>query len=374
MKLTTLFALSLGLSLGTAVAEEYEDVTYSGLYLAPGLSEENGVISGWHDAEKTKENEADDNMCYAASAANLLAWWYNNSGKAVASDAPTELNAIWSTFVNNNQSFADGGIAHCAINWWISGVYAPCYQQDDKSWGVVPESDPMWDRNYLTTRDFGDDVEDAEGIPVTLPNYKKDGADFGGYYYDQYGLTKENLTDFLCEVWSYVAPATPDAPDAEANVSITLAPLASEEVLGTASICDVDFVDLFEYSVISLGISSEEGNLGHAITLWGVEYDADGNLTTLWLTDSDDDTNQIFSVAATLDADANKIYFGELVGEGEDAYYFSEAYKNYKGVYIREIYALDTEEASNWKLVPEPSTATLSLLALAGLAARRRRK
>ena len=209
---------------------------------------------------------------------------------------------------------------------------------------------------------------------MTLPNYKKDGADFGGYYYDQYGLTKENLTDFLCEVWYYVAPATPDAPDAEANVSITLAPLASEEVLGTASICDVDFVDLFEYSVISLGISSEEGNLGHAITLWGVEYDADGNLTTLWLTDSDDYTNQIFSVAATLDADANKIYFGELVGEGEDAYYFSEAYEDYKDIYISEIYALDTEEASNWQLVPEPTTATLSLLALAALASRRRRK
>ena len=231
MKHTSLLALTLGLALGSAIAEA--ESIYSGRYLAHGLCEENGVISGWHDAEKTKENEADDNMCYAASAANLLAWWYNNSGKAVASDAPTELNAIWSTFVNNNQSFADGGIAHCAINWWISGVYAPCYQQDDKSWGVVPESDPMWDRNYLTTRDFGDDVEDAEGIPVTLPNYKKDGADFGGYYYDQYGLTKENLTDFLCEVWYYVAPATPDAPDAEANVSITLAPLASEEVLGT---------------------------------------------------------------------------------------------------------------------------------------------
>ena len=63
-----------------------------------------------------------------------------------------------------------------------------------------------------------------------------------------------------------------------------------------------------------------------------------------------------------------------VVGEGEDAYYFTDAYEDFKDVYIGGIYALDTEAALKWQLVPEPTTATLSLLALASLVTRRRRK
>ena len=359
MKLTSFFVLSLGLSFGSAFAEESDESTYTGRYLACGLSEENGVITGWYDAEKTKEADIDDPMCYAASAANLLAWWYD-SGKAVASDAPTELNDIWSTFKSNNQQ-DEGGTAFCAINWWLSGVYAPCSQQDDMTWVIAPENDPLWERSYLNPIDF----DAPTGIPVTLPNYQKDGADFSGYYYDQYGLTKEDVSTFLFEAWSYSDPTTPDETDG------TITP---GEIEGPPSICEVDFVEILEDSAISLGIFSDEGNLGHAITLWGVEYDEDGNLTTLWLTDSDDYINQLFSAAVTLDEEANKIYFGELVGEGEDAYYYFDEYENYKNIYIGEILALNTEEALKWQLVPEPTTATLSLLALVSLAARRRRK
>ena len=43
-------------------------------------------------------------------------------------------------------------------------------------------------------------------------------------------------------------------------------------------------------------------------------------------------------------------------------------------MFIASVYALNASASANWQLVPEPATTTLSLLALAGLAARRRRK
>ena len=381
MKLSHLLALSLGLALSSAFAGECEEATYTGLYLAPGLTytetQEGEVqISGWYDAEKTeKQGDADDLMCYAASASNLIAWWQNSS-YAVDSAAPKDLDTIWATFVNSNQIYSSGGVFQCAVNWWLSGVYAPCYPQDDNTWVVAPESDPMWNRSFLSTSDFGG----TEGIPVTLPNYTPNSGAFSGYYYDQYGLTKENLTDFPAEVWSYAEPTAPDTSDADGEASstthstMTLGEIEIAEGEDVDSICDVDFVKILEDSPIALGLSSDDGELAHSITLWGVEFDKNGNLTTLWLTDSDDYFNQIFSVSATLDEKANKIYLGELEGEGEDAYYFTDAYKRYKDVYIGRIYALDTESALKWQLVPEPTTTTLSLLALAALATRRRRR
>ena len=81
-----------------------------------------------------------------------------------------------------------------------------------------------------------------------------------------------------------------------------------------------------------------------------------------------------------MDAKENKIYLGKLAQitqevEGvEETYlaYYDEIYG--ENVYIANIFAIDTSESAKWQLVPEPTTATLSILALAALAARRRRK
>ena len=134
------------------------------------------------------------------------------------------------------------------------------------------------------------------------------------------------------------------------------------------SIYNIDFAWVLEVSAISLAIMDDD-KLTHAITLWGVEYDEAGNLTTLWLTDSDDYIHQLFSVSVTLDEATNKIYLGAL----KDGKYVCDAYKGYENVYIAGVYAIDTDEATYWQLVPEPGTTPLSLLALAALAARRRR-
>ena len=123
MKLTHHLALTLGLTLGWASAN---DDIYTGIYWVNGVNE----AGGWYDANKVdnSDGDADDNMCYAASAANLIAWWQDSTvGSTLTSNSPKERGEIWQTFINaNKEEFWDeGGDTLSAVNWWISGVYCP---------------------------------------------------------------------------------------------------------------------------------------------------------------------------------------------------------------------------------------------------------
>ena len=312
MKLTHLLTLGMAVVLSTTETSAYDALTQTGIVWVNGVDES----GGWHDANKVNndDGDADDNMCYAASAANLIAWWQENSN--LTSSAPKGSDNIWSTFVNNtNEAYWDeGGEALSAINWWISGVYYPQKKSDFERF-YVPE----------------DCLSEESELPLTL-------NPFHGYYYDQYGLKQEDLAYFLTEEWIF--------DDQEAG--------------------SINFVDMLDEGMaISLAIGSDvNAEFGHAITLWGAEYD-NGELVKLWLTDSDDygvTTEQyLFSAEATLDDDSQKIYFDDEDIYGEQ-------------VYIAAVYSLDPSVSANWKLVPEPATTTLSLLALCGLAARRRRR
>lgn len=115
---------------------------------------------------------------------------------------------------------------------------------------------------------------------------------------------------------------------------------------------------------MSLELASDVGeSLQHAVVY--------GGITGLWLTDSDDaqkginvDTG-LFSVAVSLKD-------GKLYLEGEGNWYENP---NREGIYVDYCFALNPDAASDWGLlVPESATATLGLMALPGLAARRRRR
>ena len=87
-------------------------------FWANGVSAE----SGWYDANKTHDDDPqrdsqgekiytdeygvgaqiDDNLCYAASTANLLAWWQNQYEPV--DGVPQGVDAIWQTFVENSLS------------------------------------------------------------------------------------------------------------------------------------------------------------------------------------------------------------------------------------------------------------------------------
>ena len=125
MKSTGLFLLSLGLFSGfSTIKAANVDFNFTGTIWADRVSE-NG---GWYDANKNDpwNGDADDLMCYAACAANLIAWWQNSEqSKHLTSSAPKDIDSIWETYVSSNQIYTMGGDTPSAINWWISGVYAP---------------------------------------------------------------------------------------------------------------------------------------------------------------------------------------------------------------------------------------------------------
>lgn len=383
MKLTGLFVLSLGFTLGLAFAESvpaYDEATRTGTVWAKGVGvNADGKVVGWYDADKSRtEGGADDQMCYAASAANLIAWW-QNSDSAVVSEAPKGVDDIWDTFVRNNLLWEEGGMAHAAINWWLSGVYSPV---NNAATEWADDNDPVWERFYATPEELYEVDESGKKsniLPLTLPNYNPDDSEsFGGYYYDQYGLSQQDLSEFMVCVWSGSDPESREEETGSVHKTLTLGDIEvpgnmdgeSEEEGGVDYIYELDFVEILEEAPLSLAISIGSPDAGHAITLWGVEY-KDGELVGIWLTDSDDytDDDRLFYESVVVDKDANLIYLGEKKDDGS---YQSIEYDG-QTVYIRSIYTIDPSSTANWT-VPEPATATLSLLALAALAVRRRRR
>ena len=135
-------------------------------------------------------------------------------------------------------------------------------------------------------------------------------------------------------------------------------------------------------------------NEGHAITLWGVEYNDSYDLTGLWLTDSDDlqyglNPEGIFYVAlqeqtvtVTLTPEngadpyqEERTYLTFAGLEAGDWYWKGDSFNN-ETLFINRIEFFNTSVSDTWGLqrIPEPATATLGLLALVGLAGRRRRR
>ncbi len=304
MKLKHLFALSLGLTFSSSFAEA---ATYTGSFWTDGVSES----GGWYDAEKTQAEDMDDNMCYAASASNLIAWWQNGKvGSTLTSDAPRQLEDIWKEFVSNNQMQDQGGDALSSINWWVSGVYMP----------KTPEE---WERYYMKKDEWGGD-----DLPLTLPERE-------GYYYDQYALNQQKLSELFIDV-----------------------------VTEDTRVTEIDFAQLLKGGCgISLGIETasvptdgeddDEHVAGHAITLWGVEYGEDGKLSTIWITDSDDGGEKLAKVSV-------------IVDEANDKIWLKDGYYGLIGYYMSGVYAFDIRETFKWSTLTMATYVNLQVNPFSG--------
>ena len=296
MKLTRFLSLALGFTLSMASADES---LYTGSFWTDGVS----ASSGWYDANKidNSNNDADDNMCYAASAANIIAWWQNSTvGSTLTSNSPKELGDIWQTFINANKEeyWDEGGDPLAAINWWISGVYSPENLNDTAG----------WERYYV-----GSDEWDGDMLSVSLRGTE-------GYYFDQYGLDNKKLANFLMDMQMY-----------------------------SDSITNINFAELLQNNcAISLGIQLESEDAGHAITLWGVEYDENGKLKTIWITDSDDEYEGIVKVSVTVDEENDKIWLGK-------------EYSDLFNYYIELVCVVDARESFKWSTLSAEKYVSLKI-------------
>ena len=300
MKQFLIASFSSALLLGTSFEAQAEQIWVNGVT----------PESGWIDYDKSRSDNDDDLLCWAASASCVLDYW--QSLYITSYTIPTGED-IWERFkeVSNNQ----GGHSVLAIQWWIGGDYAG------------------------RTNNTEDDRA-AYSISSTSVPIETDISEFGGYYWDVIpetdGGKSEHIENFLFN-------------------KLAISPFA-------------DISERLPYAPISLNIKGSYGT-SHAITLWGLEYEINSNgveeITSMWITDSDDYTTQLRKIDTWKEDNNARLYLDY------DDSWLEET------IWLYQIQALNVEESDTWALqrvVPEPTTATLSLLALSGLAAHRRRK
>ena len=214
--------------------------------------------SGWYDVNKVgKGDNGDINMCWAASAANIIEWWqdrYVSKGGTLPPDAikgPGEVYelALMELFHEqwNNEK---GGHVVEAVPWYFEGIYygehatagSQAYPLDGCK-GAFYRS--IWDTIY--------------------PHLYHDYSYMFGWYTNLYVGDFNNY-----DLWG-------DGSN-----------LLGEDRLRYFTQLVVDFIDRGIAS-LTVSLSSDLRTLHHATTIWGYEIDNTTNLLTrLWITDSDD--------------------------------------------------------------------------------------
>ena len=274
-------------------------------YWVPGTSRE----GGWYDVNKTFSQEfPDSQMCWAASASNMLAWWQDHNPEynvLAAMNTPRGGQEIFDTFKTAYEN--DGGLQAYGILWYLQG-------------------------------DTNDEY---------LPPLTEKGKEMGGYY-----------GNAITQIYS-------ERPIRLGLYDVRVADSASI-VSGFLKDCIVE-----GYSV-GLGVY---GDISHAVTLWGIDYNEETQMIeTMYLTDSDDtrltgDVAELFEVACSkLEVELATTDGGTVILEELGISNKGDGRTWYNGnVYLGAVSLLKTDR------VPEPGTSTLGLVALAALCTRRRR-
>ena len=208
------------------------------------------ATSGWYDVNKVKDGtvNGDINMCWAATAANILQWWqdrYVEQGNELPEGCPdgkgeTYELAIMEVF-HTQWDNTYGGHAFHAVKWYFEGVNV-C-----EGWNRQAQPLQRGSGGY-----FKHEWEQIEPYMYTGHNLGYT-QDYNNYY-----------------LWG-----------SGSGLNATGRLKAFTEL-----------VELFiDKGMTSMAIAQREnyGGVHHSVTLWGYEKDNEtGLLTRIWITDSDD--------------------------------------------------------------------------------------
>lgn len=201
--------------------------------------------NGWYDINKSEDRTEDENLCFAAAASNSLHWWLAQNETYIRlylnqnPDTPraqeilsmlTPLNSqygssIYSSFVKQFANRKEGYWADILHDQFING-YTP------------KENGGTNDPNF-----------DGENLIQNGPDKR------GGYFYPVFGVQK--LTSRHYYELGYQALSW-------------------------------DLKNYFSNGDLVL-LTYDMGASAHVVTLWGAEFDPDGNLCGVYFSDSDDD-------------------------------------------------------------------------------------
>lgn len=206
--------------------------------------------SGWYDVNKVKDGtvNGDINMCWAATAANILQWWqdrYVEQGNDLPEGCPdgkgeTYELAIMEVF-HSQWDNTYGGHAFHAVKWYFEGVNV-CEGWNRQAQPLQPGSGGYFKHEWEQIEPY---MYTGHDLGYT--------QDYNNYY-----------------LWG-----------SGSGLNATGRLKAFTEL-----------VELFiDKGMTSMAIAQREnyGGVHHSVTLWGYEKDNEtGLLTRIWITDSDD--------------------------------------------------------------------------------------
>lgn len=238
---TVIWAKGINAPVMGAGGDFRKEVTQGGLdtyviYKAPFSSGD-----GWYDVNKTRSGgniDIDKNLCFAATASNMLHWWFDQNSENVDNyiakngdiiRANRRLSELKNSFESQEESK-------------IFELYKVLYGYNERGFYTDLLMD-LFINGYRPRLSGATNIENDNLIPDNN----------GGFFYDVF--KGEKLTDRT------------DGGDYE-YLSEKL-----KEVLGDGGL---------------VGLSHKALSRNHIVTLWGAEYDLNGNLKAVYVSDSDD--------------------------------------------------------------------------------------
>jgi len=238
---TVIWAKGINAPVMGAGGDFRKEVTQGGfdtyvIYKAPFSSGD-----GWYDVNKTRSGgniDIDKNLCFAATASNMLHWWFDQNSENVDNyiakngdiiRANRRLSELKNSFESQEESK-------------IFELYKVLYGYNERGFYTDLLMD-LFINGYRPRLSGATNIENDNLIPDNN----------GGFFYDVF--KGEKLTDRT------------DGGDYE-YLSEKL-----KEVLGDGGL---------------VGLSHKALSRNHIVTLWGAEYDLNGKLKAVYVSDSDD--------------------------------------------------------------------------------------